>query len=153
MRLATFKSICSFCENIGSRCCHLANMITTVVSPLAQRLFTDSRPWVTDRRGPTICVGDGGGGGQRQGARAPVAALLPPPKKNREKYLRGDYHVKFGHFFGQISRKIRVNFSGKYRKKSDILPISQARLSAEATTLIGPYSTPVCGFRQRLSIV
>ena len=77
----------------------------------------------------------------------------PPPKKNREKYLRGDYHVKFGHFFGQISRKIRVNFSGKYRKKSDILPISQARLSAEATTLIGPYSTPVCGFRQRLSIV
>jgi len=51
-----------------------------------------------------IGVGDGG-----RGARA-------PPPKIREKYLSGNYHVKFGHF------------SGKYHKNSGILILFRAKI-------------------------
>jgi len=43
-----------------------------------------------------IGVVDGGGG-----------HVPSPPKKYREKYFSGKYYVKFWHFFGQKSCKIR----------------------------------------------
>jgi len=44
------------------------------------------------------------------------------PVKFGKKYFSGSYYVKFGHFFGQKSCKLRDG-SGKYIKNSGVLII------------------------------